>query len=90
MLDIRSKKLARIFECFDFGYDVDIISSDDWREVSDIEYTKKVYLESMDNFNKYQHELYVKFFPSGAKEQYVYCLNEKGEKVGSSNLNDKD
>ena len=82
----RTEKLLKIFKSFDFGYDVDIICADDWKALSETEFTKKVYLECIEKSSRHEHELYVKFFPQSTQEQYIYCLNAKGEKVGSSNL----
>lgn len=86
MSEDRTAKLLEIFKSFDFGYDVDVRDSDDWKKISETEYIKKVYLECIENYNHHENELYVKFFPQSTQEQYVYCLNAKGEKVGSYNL----
>ena len=71
----REEKLLQIYNDFDFGYDVAVITSKEWLQSNQDEYIKYVYLEFIDTSSSQSHEshLKVKFQKDSCQPEHVIC-----------------
>lgn len=70
-------RLEAIYNNFDFGYNVAVITANDWKEETENLYIKKVFLEQLDSSFSTPHitTLMVRF---EGPNSFINCMTDEG------------
>lgn len=66
------KKLEEIFNNYDYGFDLNFISSKDWEKIDNLNYSKIIYLEKVSEYKPPIKATFNVLFNSDLTVKYVY------------------